>query len=140
MTTKNSRIDIALLVLRIVIGAVFMAHGAQKLFVFGLAGVSGAFAQMGVPMPGIMGPAIALLEFVGGAALIVGLLTRLVSLGLAGDMLGAMFLVHLKNGFFLPTGYEFVLTLAAAVAALAIAGAGDYSIDAAIARRRDRRV
>jgi putative oxidoreductase len=128
--------DLALAILRVTIGAVFIAHGAQKLFVFGLAGVAGGFGQMGIPMAGIIGPMVALLEFFGGLALVFGALTRLVSIGLAVNMLGAMMLVHLKAGFFLPAGYEFVFTLLGAAVTLAITGAGRYSVDGLIARRR----
>jgi putative oxidoreductase len=135
LPTPASRIDAALAVLRVVIGAIFIAHGAQKLFVFGLAGVSGAFGQMGVLLPGVTGPVAAVLEFFGGLALLVGVQTRVVAIGLALDMLGAMAFVHLKNGFFLPSGIEFALSLFGANIALALAGAGNYSLDRVLAER-----
>src|SRR5689334_21013362 len=108
-----SRIDAGLLVLRVIVGIVFAAHGWQKLFVFGFAGVGGAFAQMGAPLPEITGPLIGFVELLGGLALVAGLLTRLAAVGLALDMLGAIALVHAPAGFFAPKGVEFVLTLCA---------------------------
>jgi putative oxidoreductase len=133
--TTTRQLDLGLALLRVVAGIVFAAHGGQKLFVYGFAGVSGAFGQMGIPLPGIAGPATALVEFFGGLALIVGLLTRLAAVGLGITMLGALFMVHLAAGFFLPNGYEFVLTLLAIAGTLAITGAGAWSIDARLARR-----
>jgi putative oxidoreductase len=132
------RIDLGLLVLRVVLGTVFLAHGAQKLFVFGFDGVTGAFTQMGAPLPGVTGPLVALVEFFGGLALIVGLLSRLAGVGLAATMLGAILLVHLPAGFFAPKGVEFVLTLMAGALAIAATGAGRYSLDHALGARRTR--
>jgi putative oxidoreductase len=130
------QINIGLAILRTVVAVIFIAHGGQKLFVYGFEGVSGAFGQMGIPMAAIVGPFIALLEFFGGVALAAGLLTRVAALGLAFNMAGAILLVHLKAGFFLPNGSEFALALLGASALMAITGAGAFSIDALIERRR----
>jgi putative oxidoreductase len=135
-TNFSRRVDTGLLILRIAIGIVFLMHGGQKLFVYGFAGVTGAFGQMGAPMPAITGPLTSIVEFLAGGALVIGLLTRLAALGLAIDMLGAIVLVHFKGGFFMPTGYEFAMTLLAANIAIAVAGAGYYSLDRIIAERR----
>jgi putative oxidoreductase len=133
-TILPQRVNAALAILRIVVGVIFIAHGAQKLFVFGLAGVVGAFGQMGVQMPGVTGPAIAFLEFFGGIALVLGLLTQPVALLIAVDMLGAIALVKINKG--LIGGYEFELVLLASALVLALAGAGEYSLDRMLAARK----
>ena len=129
------QIDLGLLVLRLVTGTIFAVHGAQKLFVFGFDGVTGAFGQMGVPMAEIVGPMVALVEFFGGLALIAGLLTRFAGIGVAIVMLGAMMIVHLPAGFFAPNGVEFPLSLFGAAITLVLTGAGAFSLDAMISRR-----
>jgi putative oxidoreductase len=124
--------SLGLAALRLAVATIFMKHGAQKLFVFGFAGVTGAFTQMGVPFPGVMGPFIGLLEFFGGIALVIGLLTRLIALGFVFDMLAAILLVQLKRGF---SGYEFEFLLLGSSLALFLMGAGGFSVDALLARR-----
>ena len=132
-----SRLSLGLAVLRVVVGVVFVMHGAQKLFTFGIAGTVGTFAQMGAPLPEITAPLVAVLEFAGGAALILGLLTPLIATLLALNMLVATVLVHMSAGFFASEGgYELTLTLLAASVALAFTGPGVYALDNLMRRGR----
>src|SRR6266480_1270287 len=131
------QLNLGLAALRLAVATIFIRHGAQKLFVFGFAGVSGAFAHMGVPFPGLMGPLIGVLEFFGGIALVIGLLTRLLALGFVCDMLGAILLVLLKKGF---SGFELEFMLLGSSVALVLMGAGRFSVDSLFADRRDRGV
>jgi putative oxidoreductase len=134
-TPSRRQIDAALAVLRVVLGATFILHGGQKLFVYGLDGVTGSFAQMGIPAAAFVGPLVAFVEFFGGIAIVLGLLTRVAALGVGATMAGAILTVHLKQGFFNPGGVEFPLALLASAVALVLTGAGAYSADAAIAKR-----
>lgn len=134
-TASARQVNAGLAIIRVVVGSIFVAHGAQKLFVYGFAGVTGSFEGMGIPMAGLVGPMVALLEFGGGIALIAGVLTRVVALGLAINMLGAILFVHLPAGFFMPNGSEFALALLGSAALLTLTGAGAYSADATIARK-----
>ena len=134
-TPSRRQIDAALAVLRVVLVVTFILHGGQKLFVYGLDGVAGSFGQMGIPAAGFVGPLVAFVEFFGGIAITLGLLTRLAALGVGATMVGAILTVHLKQGFFNPGGVEFPLALLASAAALVLTGAGAYSLDAAIEKR-----
>ena len=129
-----SQASIGLAALRIATGIVFLNHGYQKMFEMGIGGVSGFFGHVGVPMPTVMATLIMVLEVFGAVALIVGFLTRPVAVAFALDMLGAIFLVQLKNGF---SKFELEFLLLGASVALIFAGAGRYSLDAIIAGRSE---
>ena len=135
--------DVSLTTLRVVLGVVFFAHGAQKMLGwfggFGFHGTMGFFTHMGMAAP--VAFLIICTEFFGGLGLIVGLLTRIASLGIAGLMIGAIFMVHLPNGFFMNwmgkqkgEGIEYHLLVLAMAAALLLRGAGAFSVDRALSK------
>ncbi|HSU93543.1 MAG TPA: DoxX family protein [Gemmatimonadaceae bacterium] len=136
--STDKKLDIAMLVLRLVLGAVFITHGHAKLFSMGFSGVTNFFTSIGVPLPGVAAPLIALLEFIGGIALVLGVLTRVVAFLLACDMLGAIIFVHAAHGYAAPKGVEAVLGNFGMAVAIALVGAGAYSIDALLSRRNPR--
>ncbi len=135
MDNNSSRQAWGLTVLRVVVGIVFAMHGGQKLFVWGFHNVAGFLGQIGVPLPAVAAVVVTLVEFVGGIALLLGLLTRWAALLIAIDMMVAVFAVHLKGGFFLPKGFEYALTMLAANVALALTGPGAASVDGLIGKR-----
>ena len=132
---KSDLRDKGIALLRIVVGGIFVAHGAQKLFAFGIPGLAGFMGQIGVPFPLVSAVAVTAAEFLGGLALVAGLFTRWAALPIAFSMLVAAVTVHLKAGFFLPNGVEYVLTLFAATVGLSLTGSGAFSIDRVLARR-----
>ena len=118
-----------LTVLRIVVGIVILMHGYQKLFKFGLGGVTGMFGHMGVPLPHVFAVIVTFVEFVGGILLIAGIAVRIAAGLIACDMSGAILKVHLPHGFFAQGGgVELPLTLLAAAICLALAGGGALSL------------
>ena len=137
-------------VIRIVLGISFIAHGAQKVLgLWGGLGFSGtidAFAKQGMPAP--MTILVMAGELLGGLGVFFGCLTRLAALGQAIVMVGAMLLVHLQNGFFMNWfntpgrghGIECNLAYFAMAISLMMTGAGPLSIDAMRGgtKRRDR--
>jgi len=128
-------------VLRLAVGAIFAAHGAQKLFgIWGGGGPSGTaayFNQLGLTPAFPLAIFVGLVELVGGLLLIAGAFTVIASAVLTLNMLVAVWKVHLPYGFFLNWtnnpgqghGYEFNLILIAAMAALMLTGAGSLSVD-----------
>ena len=115
-------------VLRVVVGIVFAVHGYQKLFTFGIHGVSGMFGHLGIPMAGFFAVVVTVVEFAGGILLILGVGTRIAAALIAIDMIVAILVVHFKNGFFNPRGIEFPLTLLAAAICLMLAGGGALTL------------
>ena|SRR6202163_2475170 len=140
MSTSN---DVALTTLRLVLGVVYFAHGAQKMLGwfggYGLHGTMGFFTHMGMPAP--VAFLVICTEFFGGLGLIVGLLTRIAALGIGVEMIGAIFMVHMSNGFFMNwagnqkgEGFEYHLLAIAMSAALLLRGAGAFSVDRALSK------
>ena len=126
--------DLALLILRLVVGLLFVGHGAQKLFgVFGgggLEGTSGMFDNIGLQPGWLHARAAGTAEFLGGALIALGLFTPFAAAVLIAVMIAAIVTVHAKNGIWNTNqGYEFNLTLIAVVFALAGIGAGAWSLD-----------
>ena len=135
------------LVLRLVLGFVMFAHGSQK--VLGWFGGTTLFVtlnmftqKMHMPLP--LAAFVIAAEFLGGLGLIVGLLTRIAAFGVACDMIGAIALVHWKNGLFMNwfgnqkgEGFEYHLLVIAICIALILRGAGALSFDAAIGGTRE---
>lgn len=119
----------AILALRAVTGALFLYHGLVKLFVFTPAGTAGYFASIG--LPGALGYLTMLFEILGGIALILGVLPRLVSLAGVPVLVGAALFGHGANGFGWSNaggGVEYPLMWAAVQAALAALGSGAYAL------------
>jgi putative oxidoreductase len=122
------------LALRIPIGIIFMAHGAQKLFGwfggYGLEGTGGWMESIGLAPGFIMALMAGSAEFFGGLFILLGLLTRPAALALSFTMVVAIFSVHFTNGLFMSNnGYEFGLVLLAACVSLAFSGAGKLAVD-----------
>ncbi len=119
-------VDASLLIVRVIVGLIFMVHGAQKLFgAFGGAGLEETVKMMGPPL----GYAVTIGEFFGGLGLIVGFLSRFSAASLIVIMLGAIATVHGKNGFLLSEGgFEYNLALIGLLAPILIAGPGSYAV------------
>ncbi|GAA2417602.1 DoxX family protein [Actinomadura vinacea] len=128
--------DVGLLVGRVALGVIFIAHGWQKLNETGHAGVAKGFEAMDIPLPGLAAHYAIWVELVGGIALVIGLLVPVAALLLLLDMLGAFWFVHMDKGLFVDKGgYEFVLILAATAFLLLCVGGGRIGLDGALFSR-----
>jgi len=146
MGTDRSR---AGALLRLVLGIVFFAHGAQKMLGwfggYGFQGTLGFLTDvLHIPTP--LAVLAILAEFLGGLGLIVGLLTRVAAFGIGVNMLVAIFAVHAANGFFVNwsgtqkgEGYEYHLLVLAIVVYLLMRGAGAFSVDGVLTTRQAER-
>jgi putative oxidoreductase len=147
--TKTDSRNYALTILRLVLGIVFFAHGAQKALGwfggYGFNGTMGFFTQqLGIPAPFAFLAIMA--EFLGGLGLIVGFLSRIAAFGIFCNMLVAVCILHRHFGLFMNwagnqkgEGYEFHLLAMAMTVAVMIAGAGALSVDASLSGRSDHR-
>ncbi|NPC54829.1 DoxX family protein [Caenimonas soli] len=132
------------LALRIPVGLIFAAHGAQKLFGwfggYGLEGTGQWMGSIGLAPGYLMALLAGSAEFFGGVALVLGLLVRPAAAALAFAMLVAIFAVHIDKGLFVANnGYEFGLALLAVAVSLVVSGAGRASLDAALVSRSGQR-
>lgn len=118
-----------MLPLRLVVGLVFLMHGGQKLFVFGVAGTADIMGKLGLPAPTLCALIVIAAELLGGAAIALGAFTRLAGAVLAFEMVIAILVARLHGGFFAPYGYEFELTLLGACLTFAATGPGRISLE-----------
>ncbi len=130
--------DTALLFVRLVTGVIFIAHGWKKVFIDGMNGVTGTvatFERLHIPQPRISAWAAAILEMLGGAMLIVGLLTTAVAGLFVIYSALILYVVHWSNGFFVADGgMEFVMLLVVSLMMIVVFGAGRASLDKALSR------
>ena len=127
---------LAVVILRLLLGFVFVMHGSQKLLgAFGgggITGFAGVLVRSGIEPHVPLAWVVALTEFVGGICIFFGFLTRFWAAGLVIDMTVALLKVHLANGFFISkNGFELVLTLGVMALVIVLTGPGSLSVDRA---------
>ncbi len=141
LTKPLANSSVGLLLLRLVLGIVFFAHGAQKVLGwFGGYGLSATIQlfQQKLSIPPVLAYLSAFTEFLGGIALVFGFLSRIFSIGIAINMLVAIFLVHLTQGLFNPNGFEYPLSLLVMSLVVFLAGPGAYSLDAKLFAEKEK--
>ena len=135
MAYAQALIGYAPVPIRIWLGIILLVHGAQKVFILGPGKVAGYFGSLGLEPAYFLALLVILVEFGGGICLLLGLLTRVVSLLFAVEMAVAIWKVHADKGFSVsqnPLGYEFPMLLIAGCLALVLAGPGRFAVDRAV--------
>lgn len=127
--TEAAFVRWGLVPLRIVVGLVFLMHGGQKLFVFGLGGSADIMAKLGLPLPSLAAAVVIAAELLGGLAIISGLYARWAGAALAIEMLVAIPVARFHGGFFAPYGFELEFTLLGACLTFAVVGSGAVSLE-----------
>lgn len=120
--------------LRLAMGLIFIAHGRPKLF-GGLHNVEGMLAGLGFPIPFVFAIILAVVEFVGGICILIGLFTRYAAALIFINMAVAILKVHLPHGLTGPGGYEFPLSLLVGAMALMLLGSGKASVEKTLLKR-----
>lgn len=118
-----------LLPLRLVVGTIFLVHGGQKLFTFGLAGTADIMDKIGIPAATFAAGVVIAAELLGGAAIVSGLFARFAGIALAIEMIVAIAFARMGGGFFTPYGYEFELVLLGACLTFVLTGSGAMSLE-----------
>ncbi|HEX9618962.1 MAG TPA: DoxX family protein [Polyangiaceae bacterium] len=137
LAVRERSVNFVLTLLRVTVGVVMAAHGWSKLS--DTAGTAASFAELGLPLPSLLVYVAVLTELFGGLALIFGLLTRYVALGIACTLVVAIVFAHLGNGLMAKNGgFEYPLTLLLVALLFVVNGGGTLSIDHALERRRQR--
>ena len=128
--------DVGPLVLRVALGLIFAWHGYDKVFVKGLPAITGFMGSLGLPFPTLMAYLLSYGELIGGALLILGLLTYWVTVVDIIIAAVAFVTVHMTKGFAVSTGgYEYIMLIFAASVSLLLSGAGKYSLDASLEKK-----
>ncbi|WP_206184670.1 DoxX family protein [Thermoactinospora rubra] len=126
---------VALLLARLVVGVIFLAHGLVK-FTGGISGTAAFFERIGIPLPGLAAPVVAVVEVLGGLAFILGALLPIFAVLLTVDMIGAIVFAHLDSGFWARDGgIEWPMALAAATLAAGFTGGGALALDSVLGKR-----
>ncbi|MFV8299171.1 MULTISPECIES: DoxX family protein [Mycolicibacterium] len=128
--------NVLILLARVGLGVIFLAHGWQKFVTNGIAATQQGFETMGAPFPEVTAVVAATIEFGGGIGLIIGLATPVWAALLFATMVGAFLIAHTGHGLFAAQGgFELVLALAAPMLLLIVTGAGRFSADGLLGGR-----